>query len=125
MSIKVETLKAGDVLYDVHSEQAGNTTMRREGCWLVSVREVGITEKGTPYALLSWNGNTPRPAYETAPYKRWPKEWLKADPWDRGTMSGPSCAICRGRRDHDGHAAKCEHPRAIAARKRLAKEQAR
>jgi hypothetical protein len=30
--IKIESLKAGDVLYDVHSERAGNTTMRVERC---------------------------------------------------------------------------------------------
>lgn len=33
MSIKVEDLKPGDVLYDVHSYRMGNTMMREEGCW--------------------------------------------------------------------------------------------
>jgi hypothetical protein len=61
VAIKFETVKAGDVLYDYHSEQAGNTTMRRWGNWTVRVIEVNY-EKRT--ALVSWNGNPPRKYYE-------------------------------------------------------------
>lgn len=33
MTIKFEKVKAGDELWDYHSERAGNTTMRRWGNW--------------------------------------------------------------------------------------------
>ena len=55
--IKIESLKAGDVLYDVHSERAGNTTMRREGCWKCFVRAVDSNGK---WVEISWNGNPAR-----------------------------------------------------------------
>jgi len=52
MSVKYETIKAGDVLWDVHKYRMGNTTMRAWGSWEVKV------EKLTPYgAICSWNGN--------------------------------------------------------------------
>lgn len=52
---KFELIKAGDVLYDVHSERMGNTTMRRQGVWEVYVKEVH-----DGYAIVSWNGNPPQ-----------------------------------------------------------------
>jgi hypothetical protein len=51
---KLETLKAGDVLYDVHSERAGNTMLRRTGVWTVRILEVDLEKDG---AYVSWNGN--------------------------------------------------------------------
>lgn len=45
-------LRPGDILYDVHSERAGNTTMRRQGEWTVRVIEVH-----DDHAMCSWNGN--------------------------------------------------------------------
>lgn len=124
MGTKIETLKVGDVLYDVHHEQAGNTTMRREGCWPVFVREVGVDEQG-PWALLSWNGNPPRQkTYHTTTYKRWPKEWLSGNPWDYGKpgRSGPYCYLCSGRKNHGGHKNHCKHPKAVSARKKALRE---
>jgi hypothetical protein len=53
-------VKAGDVLYDYHSEQAGNTTMRRWGNWTVRVVEINHVEG---WALVSWNGNPVRKKY--------------------------------------------------------------
>jgi hypothetical protein len=53
-------VKAGDVLYDYHSEQAGNTTMRRWGNWTVRVIEINHAEG---WALVSWNGNPVRKKY--------------------------------------------------------------
>lgn len=47
-------LKPGDVLYDVHSRRAGNTTTRVQSEWQVRVIEVH-----DDYALCSWNGNPP------------------------------------------------------------------
>jgi len=115
--IRVETLRVGDVLYDVHRERAGNTTATREGCWEVVVREVGVDDGGRPWALLSWNGNPPRGrTYGTTSYKRSPKEWLY-DPW---SGRGRRCHLC-GAYQSDGHMAHCGHPRAISARKKAAK----
>ena len=120
--ISVDDLKVGDVLYDVHTERAGNTTMRREGVWTAIVREVGVTEEGTPYALISWNGNPPKRHLRTTSYTRWPKEWIRPDPWDMARGGGRYCGVCYGRENKGGHLETCEHPRAAAARKRAAKE---
>lgn len=54
MAISFDRVKAGDVLYDVHSVRMGNTTMRRLGCWCVEVREIDTVNAR---ALVSWNGN--------------------------------------------------------------------
>ncbi len=54
MSLKYESLKVGEVLYDLHSHGMGNTTMRSLGVWTVKILE--LTEYG---ALVSWNGNSP------------------------------------------------------------------
>jgi hypothetical protein len=62
MSVKFETVKAGDVLYDVHGERMGNTTMRRKGVWKVRVLSVEAD-----HAVVSWNGNPPR--------KYWPRDF--------------------------------------------------
>ena len=118
---KVETLKVGDILHDVHSVNAGNSNMLREGHWIARVTEVGVRD-GVPYAMISWNGTRPRIHYNTTNYKKWPKEWIRGDPGSCG-LSGRWCAICRGREDHGGHKEDCEHPRAVAARKRATKAQ--
>lgn len=55
---RLEKIKPGDVLYDVHSYRMGNTTLRSLGLWKVQVIEVHET-----YALCSWNGNTPTKFY--------------------------------------------------------------
>ena len=51
---KFETIKVGDLLWDYHSESAGNTTMRRWGNWPVEIISID-TEKRT--AVVIWNGN--------------------------------------------------------------------
>jgi len=62
--VKIEKLKAGDVLYDVHSYRMGNTKMRSVGVWEVSVKEVHLTpEVGAPYIIASWNGNRAEKMY--------------------------------------------------------------
>lgn len=48
-------LTPGQILYDVHSERMGNTTIRRQGVWKVRVIEVY-----EDHAVVSWNGNPPR-----------------------------------------------------------------
>lgn len=57
MAIKFEKIKPGMVLLDIHSEQAGNTTMRRLGCWKVEVVSVDTENE---CAAVRWNGNAAR-----------------------------------------------------------------
>jgi hypothetical protein len=54
-------LKVGDILWDYHSERAGNTTMRRWGNWPVRIIELYPERRA---ALASWNTNRPRIFYE-------------------------------------------------------------
>lgn len=51
--IKFGKIKAGDILYDVHSYRMGNTTLRSMGVW--TVRVISVSDNGT--AMVSWNGN--------------------------------------------------------------------
>jgi len=55
MAVKYETIRAGDVLYDVHRVKMGNTTMSRLGWWPVYVES--ICDGG---AMVRWNGNPAR-----------------------------------------------------------------
>lgn len=48
-------IQPGNILWDCHRQQMGNTTMRRMTCWMVQVFEVD-TEKRR--AMCSWNGNS-------------------------------------------------------------------
>ena len=108
--IKIQSLKPGDVLYDVHSERAGNTTLRREGVWECYVRAVDPNGK---WVEISRNGNPAR-RFATVPkeYKRAPKEWVRSE-----LFGARSCYFCSNWKP-EGHTADCEHPRAIAARKK-------
>ena len=56
MPVSINALKPGDVVYDVHMQKMGNTTMRRLGVWSVVIKEVDV-DAGK--VLASWNGNTP------------------------------------------------------------------
>lgn len=116
-AIKTSEVKVGDVLYDVHREKAGNTTIGIEGCWEAVVS--AVAEDGS-WAEARWNGNAARRHRETFPkgWKRQPKEWLR-----QSILGGRSCALCQGK-ELDGHKDYCEHPRAVAARKRAEKEAA-
>lgn len=55
MAIKFDKVKPGMTLLDIHSERAGNTTMRRLGCWKVEI--VDVDAEG---ATVRWNSNPPR-----------------------------------------------------------------
>lgn len=112
MAIKTSDLKVGDVLHDVHRVKAGNTTMSVEGHWEVHV--MAVADDGS-WADLSWNGNKPTRVWGTTRYKRHPKEWIA-----HGITGGRTCGLCSAK-ESDGHREHCEHPRAIAARKRAAK----
>lgn len=59
--MKFEKIKAGDILFDVHSERMGNTTMRCQGIW--EVRVISI-DSGTRTAMVRWNSNSPQRYYE-------------------------------------------------------------
>jgi hypothetical protein len=56
MAVKWETVRAGDVLFDVHSYRMGNTLVRSMGCW--EVRVISI-DHAAGTAVVSWNGNEP------------------------------------------------------------------
>lgn len=66
MSIKRSKLKPGDVVYDCHSHNAGNTTLRTWGVW--TVRIIEVTDK---CIVASWNGNPEREFYgDTLPWSK-------------------------------------------------------
>lgn len=54
--MKFEKIQPGMVLYDVHSQKMGNTSLRTLGTWSVKVHEVDSVRRR---ALCSWNGNRP------------------------------------------------------------------
>ena len=60
MAIKFEKIEAGMELLDIHTERAGNTTMRRLGVWHVRVLSVDREKRS---AQVSWNGNRPETYY--------------------------------------------------------------
>jgi hypothetical protein len=72
MAIKFDKVKAGDRLWDYHSERAGNTTMRRWGNWEVLI--VRIEERhGMRGAVVRWNVVNPEewwPARRVAKLRR-------------------------------------------------------
>lgn len=55
MAVKFESVKAGDVLYDVRSVRMGNTMMRTVRVWHVQVLEIH-----PDHAVVKWNSNPPR-----------------------------------------------------------------
>lgn len=67
MAVVFDGVKAGDVLYDVHRERMGNTTMRRTCVYVVNVKEV---DQAARKALCSWNGNAPKWFY-AAQVRKW------------------------------------------------------
>lgn len=113
--MRLDQLEPGMTLYDVHSERAGNTTMRVEGCWMAQVVSVHLSAS-PPYAMLAWNHNPARKHFAVPRgWRLWPKEWLRQELFG----GGRSCAICCGR-ESAGHSATCRHPRAIRAREKAA-----
>ncbi len=55
--IKIELIKAGDILYDCRKVRMGNTTSSCMRSW--SVRIISIDHKSET-AMVSWNGNPPQ-----------------------------------------------------------------
>lgn len=80
MSVKFHAVNAGDVLYDYHSERAGNTTARRWGNRTVKVIEIDH-ENGV--AVVSWNGNEREKYYRHQIERLRRKPGKVRDPWRR------------------------------------------
>lgn len=113
--MKPSSIKAGDVLYSVSRHAVGNTTVR--GTTVYRVLIVSIEDSG--WAVARWNGNEPRrySPHDISRLRRSPPEW--SGDW----INGYRCTLCR-RKDKDGHAEDCPHPKAVRARKAAAaKEQ--
>ncbi len=60
-AIKFEKIEEGMELFDIHTEKAGNTTLRRYGKWPVKILSVDREQRS---AMVSWNYNPPRKWYE-------------------------------------------------------------
>ena len=60
--MKLEKLKPGMVVYDVHSHRFGNTMLRTVGVWEVRIVSVDAAAR---VVTASWNGNPPQI------YRRW------------------------------------------------------
>lgn len=57
---KLEKLNPGQILWDYHRYQMGNTTMTTMGEWPIKVIEIDLENNR---ALCSWNGNKPEWIY--------------------------------------------------------------
>jgi hypothetical protein len=113
-AIRTADVKVGDILHDVHRVKAGNTTMSIEGYW--TARVTAVADDGS-WAEASWNSNPAKRYHSTMPksWRRRPKEWIS-----QRLFEPRSCGVCHAS-ERDGHVADCEHPRAVAKRKRATK----
>lgn len=76
MAIKFEKLQPGMVLWDVHRQKVGNTTLTELGAWKVQIVSV---DPETRTAMVVWNGNPERKWYERELkklYVKLPKSYL-------------------------------------------------
>jgi hypothetical protein len=55
--VNFDKLQVGQILHDYHKYKMGNTRMRKEGHWTLTVFEIDTVKR---MALCSWNGNDPR-----------------------------------------------------------------
>lgn len=65
--VAITALKAGDEVFDVVSQQAGNTTARRKAVFKVKIIEVD-PEGG--YVIARWNNN-PERKFRATSVKKW------------------------------------------------------
>jgi len=114
MTVKFETLKPGDVLYDCGTHGVGNTTARAMGCWKIDIVSIDPVEKS---AIVRWNGNAPKKQFAVYfghhTIRRWPPEWVS-----NGWSGEKTCKVCHCR-ESKGHAIHCEHPKAVKARSKV------
>jgi hypothetical protein len=77
----ISRLTPGQIVYDRHRYQMGNTTMSAWGTWEVRIIEVHA-DKG--WVLASWNGNRPQ-RYDTKAIAKWrvKRPEPKPSPFDR------------------------------------------
>lgn len=80
MSVKWERVKDGDLLWDVHSERMGNTTLHRMGSW--EVRVISI-DHAAGKAIVRWNGNREQT------YSRRSVERLRRSPYKAAPSLSP------------------------------------
>ncbi len=65
--MKIESLKEGMTVYDVHSHRMGNTVLRTLGCWQVKIVSIDPEHQSV---MASWNGNAVRNYYR-GDWSRW------------------------------------------------------
>ena len=65
--MKIESLKEGMEVYDVHSHRMGNTVLRTLGCWDVRIVSIDLEDHTV---MASWNGNAVRKYYQ-GDWSRW------------------------------------------------------
>lgn len=109
--VAYNTIKVGDVLYDCHTYGMGNTVMRAMGVWEVKI--VALERNG---AEVRWNGNRPERWHMNRldKLRRSPPEWVS------NPIDGARCYFCQAKRRDGAHRDDCEHPKAVAARKKVA-----
>ncbi len=115
MTIYIDDVKPGDVLYQTYTYGMGNTKSRGQGVYRYRVasvsleREYGVT---MPHVVLDNGkklyGSDVRKCRRSAP------EWLKQG-WFESI-----CGDCGAKRS-EGHRDHCPHPRAVRAREKAAK----
>lgn len=59
--MKIENMKPGMTVYDVHRHKMGNTTMSTVGVWPVKIVSVDMENRAV---TASWNWNAPRVYFE-------------------------------------------------------------
>jgi hypothetical protein len=63
----ITRLKAGQIVWDLQRNTAGNTTMKRDDLYEVKIIKVNLEEN---HVIASWNGNKPR-RYNEREIKKW------------------------------------------------------
>ena len=113
--MKPERIEAGKSYYTVERRKMGNTTMSCDSLSLVDIVAVHNDPPWNPSADVSQNGRVKRwYGSDLAKLREHPPEWL------RNPLDGTRCHVCRALKS-DGHRDDCQHPRAVAARKRGAR----
>lgn len=79
--MKIESLQSGMTVYETHTYRMGNTTLRSQGVWPVTVVEVDMLKRRV---LASWNGNRSEWYYE----HQWSKWRLKKPKLIRTSTGG-------------------------------------
>lgn len=65
--MKIEKLQPGAMVYDVHSQRMGNTTLRSVGVWPVQIVSVDVEARTV---MAKWNGN-PERKFSERQWSKW------------------------------------------------------